>query len=228
MKQRDAFVRGEGDRYFGRNRTVRPPQDDPLLDALLSVEPRPGRVLEIGAANGWRLAELTARVSTARCVGVDPSMDAARDANRLGLERARVLRATAEQLPFATASFDSVLFGFCLYLCDREDLFRIAAEADRVLRDGGTLGILDFHADEPHRRTYGHRDGLSSFKMDHARMFAWNPAYRSVAHTRILGAPAPGIEDEADRTLAVTVFEKRVATAYPLRGEAETAVESAP
>lgn len=38
-----------------------------------------------------------------------------------------------------------VIFDFCLYLCDREELFRIASGADRLSNVPGWLMILDFH-----------------------------------------------------------------------------------
>jgi adenylyltransferase/sulfurtransferase len=41
-------------------------------------------------------------------------------------------------------ALDLVLFGFCLYLVDRKLISRVVAEADRVLKDTGFLGIVDF------------------------------------------------------------------------------------
>jgi ubiquinone/menaquinone biosynthesis C-methylase UbiE len=78
-----------------------------------------------------------------------------------------VQQGTADVLPFDDNSYNIVIFGFCLYLCDREDLFRIASTADRVLRDSGWLFILDFFSPLPCAKTYHHRPGVLSYKMDY-------------------------------------------------------------
>ena len=44
---------------------------------------------------------------------------------------------TADKLPFEDQSVDILVYGFCLYLCDREDMFNIAAEANRVIKSSG-------------------------------------------------------------------------------------------
>ena len=41
---------------------------------------------------------------------------------------------TAEKLKFEDDKFDLIIFGFCLYLCDREDLIKIVDETNRVLK----------------------------------------------------------------------------------------------
>jgi len=74
---------------------------------------------------------------------LEPSNEAVYQAISLGLD-ARV--GTADVIPFQDKSFDIVIFGFCLYLCDRDDLFKIAAEADRVLKTPGWLLIKDFYS----------------------------------------------------------------------------------
>ena len=44
---------------------------------------------------------------------------------------------TAEKLPFEENYFDILIFGFCLYLTDSEDLFKISSEAYRVTKKVG-------------------------------------------------------------------------------------------
>jgi len=113
------------------------------------------------------------------CYGVDPSSEAVKFAKQRGLD---ARQGTAESLPFDDSAFDIVVFGFCLYLCDRDDLFRIASEADRVLKNPGWLLILDFFSPTPTKREYHHRSGLFSYKMDYRTLFTWNPAYTTVTH----------------------------------------------
>lgn len=73
--------------------------------------------------------------------GVDPSLDAI---NQCKLNNIDAIVGTADSLAYKDNSFDIVIFGFCLYLCDRDDLFRISMEADRVLNKEGWLIIQDF------------------------------------------------------------------------------------
>jgi SAM-dependent methyltransferase len=137
MNQTDIMLAGEADAWFKRNRG-KLGADDPVGHIIAGLSITPRAVLEIGCANGWRLKRLQQEY---RCHvwGVDPSHDAVEEASLPG-----VLYGTADDLPFCASKFDLVIFGFCLYLCDPADLFRVAAEADRVLADGGTLIIHDF------------------------------------------------------------------------------------
>lgn len=226
MKQREIFAAGEGDRYFERNpvdrhQLAQKAERDPLLQALAQLQPAPTSILEVGASNGWRLACAKERLPATACVGIDPSAEAARDARRQYTE-VYVARATAERLPFAARSFDFVMLGFCLYLCDRDDLFAIAAEVDRVVAAAGHVAIYDFHAGDPHRTRYAHHPDAFSFKMDYARLFSWNPLYRSVVHRTMSHPGAPsGIGTTAtsadDATIALNVLQRRPDLAYPER-----------
>lgn len=187
MKQRDAFLEGEGDAWFQRNTDKADAQFDshphvllteisalvPHIDAALAPS-----ILEIGCGDGRRLAWLKDNRKF-ECFGIEPSERAVEIARRRGID---VRRGTAEQLPFDNRSFDIVVFGFCLYLCDREDLFRIASEADRVLKSSGWLVLLDFYDTAPSMRAYHHREGLFSHKMDYTALFSWHPAYTVFSH----------------------------------------------
>ena len=114
---------------------------------------------------------------------------------------------TAETLPFPNASFDIVLFGFCLYLCDRDDIFRIACEADSVLRAPGWLGILDFHSTKPSSRGYAHMLGIYSHKMDYRRLFDWNPQYTCMSH-QLMHHLDNSVTDNEDEWNAVSFLRK--------------------
>jgi SAM-dependent methyltransferase len=225
VKQRDRFAHGEGDAFHLRNRATPDGRSqrvahDLLLAALDALDLRAKSVLEIGAGDGWRLSALREREQAARYVGIEPSALALADSAAPGVCG---VRATADALPLADASFDLVVFGFCLYLVDRSDLFRIAAEADRVLSEGGTLVIYDFYTAAPQRRRYAHADACFSFKMDYAQMFAWNPAYRVVLERRAWHAASTQTAAKAgddDAEVRVVALRRDTQAGWPLRDDA--------
>jgi SAM-dependent methyltransferase len=106
-----------------------------------------GAVLEIGAGTGLNLPHYPADLE--RLVLAEPGV---RIGDRIDLDRApagvavRLEPAPAEDLPFADASFDTVVSTFVL--CTVADPERAVAEAARVLRPGGRLLFLEHVAAE--------------------------------------------------------------------------------
>jgi ubiquinone/menaquinone biosynthesis C-methylase UbiE len=80
----------------------------------------------------WRQEKtgITSKTWVSCCTGLDSSNAPITEAVNKGVD---AKQGTADELPFPNNSFDIVVFDFCLYLCDRLDLFKITAEADRVL-----------------------------------------------------------------------------------------------
>ena len=196
-KQRTVFFEGEGNAWFRRNASAIAKMharaiDDPITDPVLRCLDghRPGHVLEVGASNGWRL-DVMRRCWGAMVVGVEPSALAAASAPK-GVP---IHIGTADALPIGDAEVNCVVFGFCLYLCDREDLGKITAEADRVLADDGLLVVYDFSPKVEFSRPYHHRVGISSFKRDHSDLW------------KAMGYVALGREDMPEE-VAVTVLRK--------------------
>lgn len=183
MRQSAEFLAGEGDAWFSRNKShlsevATDPAADPVIIWLRQQKCRSAATLEIGCSNGWRLTALRDLVGGRAC-GVEPSAAAVAD----GLRRDPTLdlrRGTADRIPFDDHQFDLIVFGFCLYLCDRADLFQIAAEADRVLKPGGSIVIYDFDPAGPEVTPYRHLPGLSSYRLDYVKMFDWHPAYQAI------------------------------------------------
>lgn len=213
MRQRDVFLESEGDAWFSRNvgalgaRNL--PDSDSVLIEILALPAadigRDTRILEIGCGDGTRLNWLRENRGFL-CHGVEPSARAVEVAKGRGID---AHQGTAESLPFEDAQFDIVVFGFCLYLCDRADLFRIASEADRVLKNPGWLVILDFFSPTPLKRTYHHRSGLFSHKMDCRTLFTWNPAYTCYTQ-KVRDHAGAGYTDDANEWVATSVLRKKL------------------
>jgi ubiquinone/menaquinone biosynthesis C-methylase UbiE len=211
--QKQAFLEGEGDAYFLRNQGRGGGYEkDPILRVMRRLKLSGTAILEIGCGSCDRLAIVNEKFG-AECFGIDPSKAAIETARRrhsyLNLEVG-----TADVLPFPTDRFDLVVFGFCLYLVDPADFFSVAREADRVLKNCGTLLIYDFCTPSAYSNTYVHRDGIVCRKMEWSRMFTWNPAY-SLVH-REFSSPDRGELQDIDMRITVDVLMKSLSTAFPL------------
>lgn len=110
-------------------------------NALLRAGLRPGmRLLDVATGTGLvARAALRLGLAPTDVVGVDPSAGMLREAGRaLPFE---VVRATADDLPFASERFDFLSMGYALRHV--ADLTRTFAEYRRVLRPDGTLLLLE-------------------------------------------------------------------------------------
>jgi ubiquinone/menaquinone biosynthesis C-methylase UbiE len=108
-----------------------------------------GDVLEIGGGTGANLGYYGAGVESLTVTEPEPPMlkrleRKAREQN----SQAVVLRASAEDLPFEDASFDTVVS--TLVLCGVDDQPRVVRELRRVLRPGGRLIFIEHvRSDDP-------------------------------------------------------------------------------
>ncbi len=188
MSQKKIFLETEGDAWLNRNAksisAKKLPEEDPILLEIIGILPAmsktnaQSRVLEIGCGNGYRLSWLQKELRM-ECYGIEPSSAAVAEAREQGLN---VIVGTADELPFESGFFDLVIYGFCLYLCDRGDLFRISKEADRVLKPESWLVILDFFSPSPTANKYHHFEGIYSYKMDYRNLFLWHPHFQCHTH----------------------------------------------
>jgi SAM-dependent methyltransferase len=114
--------------HQGRQRVL----EEVLRDALAGVA-RPGRpldLLDVGCGTGGTTTYLCGREGA---VGCDVAREALAQSRRRGLRR--LVRASAEALPFPDASFDGVLALDVLE--HHDDDLRVARELRRVLRPSG-------------------------------------------------------------------------------------------
>ena len=210
--QRQVFLEGEGDAWFQRNRQADAEQvahwtdQDPLADLLEHLPlPRGPQVsaFEVGCGQGLRLARLSQTKGWA-VAGLDPSEKAIAAVNAAGFQG---IVGTAEALPLADRSVDLLIYGFCLYLCDRDDLFRIASEAHRVLKPQAWLAILDFWSSYQSVNSYHHRQGIQSYKDDLPAMFSWHPSYVIVDH-RLRHHATRAYTDDPQEWVAATLLRR--------------------
>jgi ubiquinone/menaquinone biosynthesis C-methylase UbiE len=96
-----------------------------------------GLTLDLGSGTGRNLPLYPTGV---RVIGVEPSADALARA-RQRAPGTRLVRATAETLPFGDGVFDTVVCG--RVLCSVSDPSRALAELRRVLRSDGQLRALE-------------------------------------------------------------------------------------
>ncbi len=108
-----------------------------------------GDVLEIGGGTGANLCYYGAGVETLTVTEPEQPMLKRLERNaRKQSSHATVLRAPAEDLPFADASFDTVVS--TLVLCGVDDQPRVVRELRRVLRPGGRLIFIEHvRSDDP-------------------------------------------------------------------------------
>ena len=212
--QKAIFATTEADAWFRRNAAASKTSvgSGSIAARLLSeAGMKPRRVLEIGCSDGSRLEELRIAFGC-ECFGVDPSQEAV-ESGSSRYPSISLSVGTADKLPYESASFDTVVFGFCLYLCDRQDLFKIGFEADRCLADPGALVITDFLPPFPYRNTYAHHPGVYSYKLNYSGMFTWNPAYSELARTLHLGRDSSS-PSSIDARVASILLRKDGADAY--------------
>jgi ubiquinone/menaquinone biosynthesis C-methylase UbiE len=115
--------------------------------ALLSIAT--GRVAEVGAGTGLNLHHYPAAVTEVVAVEPDPHMfrrlSAAVGSASVPV---RLLRSTADDLPFGDGSVDTAVMS--LVLCSVPDVGGALAEAVRVLRPGGRLLFFEHvRAEDP-------------------------------------------------------------------------------
>ena len=200
MKQRqyNTFAGGEANEWLKRNKNKVTADGDPVLHSLKLNKIEPKNLLEVGCADGWRLREIEKLYPQCQTTGVDPLLVKPHKNSFFG---------GAHDLNFlGNATFDVVVYGFCLYLCDRDDLFNIAKEGDRVLKDGGHIVVYDFHSTRPSKMPYKHHKGVFSYHFSYENLWNWNPAY-SMATRQLYGT--------GNDTTEVVVLHKNSSIAWP-------------
>lgn len=212
-KQKKVFLVSEGNAYFERNRKYIENKEygleDPIIRALSKCLNKQSttkkKLLEIGCGEAKRLSWISKNFKI-QCFGVEPSKKAVALAN---INNVKAIQGTADSLDFKDNKFDFVVFGFCLYLCDRSDLFKIAKEADRVLKDNGYLIIRDFFSNNNTKNKYHHASGLFTYKMDYRKLFDWHPNYNCFYH-EVSNHKLGGFTENKSDWVATSIIKKNL------------------
>ena len=101
-----------------------------------------------------------------------------------------------------------VIFGFCLYLAYRDDLFKIAYECDRIIKPKSWLAILDFYNSSEKITAYHHKNGVNSYKMNYAQLFSWHPFYNIVTSKVRHHCKLEEYTDDKDQMIQIALLRK--------------------
>ncbi len=186
MNQTEAFTRWFGDIWYDSNINELG-KDDPVSMLIEAINLHPKRVLEIGCSNGWRLKRLKDKYGC-EVTGVDPSEKAISAGESWDL-----FVGTADNLEEvgADGQFDVIIYGFCFSFIDPNDYFKVLAEGNRVLQDGGMVLLYDRPAVFPMKQQYAEvkTKDQKTFEvflhfMDWQRLWLAHPFYTTVNELR--------------------------------------------
>lgn len=176
--QRWAFLDGEGDEWYRRNADA--PVNPVVIAAPLWLDlPANPTIVELGCSDG-RYISIWHKHFRGTSYGIDPSEEA------LAIAKERHPNVTfIRNTSHAVKNYrcDLIVFGFCLYLEDRDHLLDLVADTNIALKDGGYIAIHDFDPPSPKVVPYHHKEGLFSYKMDYSKLWLANPAYELVSKT---------------------------------------------
>ena len=186
--QKKYFLKFEADKMFLRNEQKllnKNYNKDEIFLALKSKIKKnyKYRILEIGCAGGDRLIFLKKKFPKCTFYGIDPSKKAVKNKKKNNIN---LKVGSADKLPYINDKFDIIIFGFCLYLCDNEDLFKIANEAYRVTKKKSLIIIKDFIQKKVKYNKYSHLKNILSRKMNYINMFTWHPNIKLISHKKII------------------------------------------
>lgn len=171
-----------------------------------------GAVLDIGTGTG-RMAELFAD-SAERVVALDKNLEMLRVARaklqHLPAARIEMVQGDFYDLPFADASFDTVLLHQVLHFA--ADPFPALAEAARVIRKGGRIAIVDFAAHQ--------REELRD-RHQHARLGFSDRQMAELLRDAGFAASAPIALEGGDLTVKIWLGTRRAGSASPTSASAK-------
>jgi len=178
VRQKKIFLESEGDLYFERNKNFVSKNLDYYSKKIFQIlrNGKNNKILEIGCGKGELLNKLSKKKNY-KLYGIDPSSKAIKfNVNK----KLNLKKGTADKLKFKDNFFNVVIFGFCLYLIDKQLLFKVVSEADRILKSKGYIVIYDFFHEKSLTKKYSHNKKIKTHKMDFSKLFLSHPFYNLV------------------------------------------------
>jgi SAM-dependent methyltransferase len=173
----------EGDNWFLRNKNFLGKGFDMPLFLMELYLIKPGNVLEVGAANGYRLAKIH-EVYNSDVTGIEPSRNAIED----GISKypfIRFIRSTCECFDLQE-KFDLIIVNFVFHWIYRENLYVCVNKIDQNLKEGGYLILGDFGPEYFFKRKYHHLKDANfyTWKMSYWELFTRSGKYLEIAKLR--------------------------------------------
>lgn len=180
-KQDDIFLQYEGDNWFLRNKDFLKTKRDLPLFLIKLYNLKPKLVLEIGASNGYRLAQIYKKYK-AKVYAIEPSTKAIQDGKKKW-PFIKFQNSTCALMNYDEHSFDLVIVNSVFHWIDRDELMKSIAKIDNVLQWGGHLIIGDFQIHCPMKRRYHHikNETIFTYKVDYKKVFLSTGFYKEIA-----------------------------------------------
>ena len=207
MANKDFFYKKEADAFFKRqqknlNDNIK------LLEFIVKwLEPFKNdinKIVEIGCGNGKSLSFLSKKLE-AKPYGVEPSSDAVNFIKKN--PTVEIIKGFSDKLDLKDDYFDFVHLGFFLYLVDRKYYFRSLSEADRILKFGGFLSIIDFDTPFNKLNIYKHNKSVKVFKRDNSKAFVSTGMY-TLINKQSVSSQSLGFTKEIDERVSIQLLFK--------------------
>lgn len=177
------WFESEGDNWYARNKEHLGKGFDIPLSLLDMYSINPKRILEIGAANGYRLAKIHEKYD-AEVTAIEPSENAVKD-GKANHPAVKFIRSTFEDCAL-DGKFDLIIVNFVFHWIYRENLYKCVYKIDNMLSDDGCLIIGDFGPEYFFKRKYHHLDNADfyTWKMLYSELFTKSGRYMELAKLR--------------------------------------------
>ena len=208
MNNKKLFQNGEADQFFMRNKDLYENKKNQAITSLSNwlspFKNEIDNILEIGCGNGHGLNLLSESLE-AKGHGIEPSTKAVEfiSANYPKID---IVQGFADNIDY-DQEFDLIHLGFFLYLVDRDKYLRCIAEADRLLRFGGFLSIIDFETPLPYSNEYHHKKGIFSHKINNSNVFVASGLY-SIVNKYHFSHGKFSFEKKIDERVSLTLLFK--------------------
>lgn len=178
--QRNIWFESESDKWFLRNKELLGKKQDIIFLLLDLYKIKPERVLEIGCANGYRLAKIYEKYDC-EVLGVEPSEKAIED-GKSKWPFIKFQRTMCEDFN-VEGNFDLIIMNFVFHWISRDNLIKSVLKIDGSLRKEGFLIIGDFGPEAFIKRKYHHLpdESVFTYKQHYQSLFTSTGLYREIA-----------------------------------------------